>query len=81
MEPESPTNTMHHGLISPSSLSTPGSERSEEDGGLTSKTTITTEVISRKTDQEVKTDSFTLTHTGRGVTGQSLLGTDALITH
>lgn len=53
-----------------SGLSTPGSEKSEDEGGLTSKTTITTEFISKRTDTEVKRESFTLTHTGAGIRGE-----------
>ncbi|UZJ54057.1 hypothetical protein CBS101457_003377 [Exobasidium rhododendri] len=54
-----------------SAVSTPGSERSEDDGGIVSNTTITTELISRKTDKKVEQESFTLTHTGiRGISHQ-----------
>jgi sterol O-acyltransferase len=63
--------TAHNGPTAGSALSTPGSERSEDDGGLTSKTTITTELISRKTDSEVQRESFSFTHTGNGVRGIS----------
>jgi hypothetical protein len=56
--------------IGNSTASTPGSERSEDDGGLVSSTTVTTELISSKTDEKVEKKSFTLKHTG--IRGRSI---------
>jgi hypothetical protein len=47
-----------------SMASTPGSERSEDEGGLVGNTTVTTELISNRTDKKVKEETFTVTHTG-----------------
>lgn len=54
-----------------SAASTPVSEQSEEDSGVTGSTTVTTELIPSKTGGASTKESFTLTHTGvRGISHQ-----------
>lgn len=45
-------------------VSTPGSERSEDELGLTANTIITTELVSDKTGEKTKKETFTLSHKG-----------------